>query len=82
MARILFFGRLQDVAQTGARDMAVAGGTSLAKLIGQIAEREPHLGAALGDGRIRYAVNGIMVGADHVLDHGDEIAFLPPVSGG
>ncbi|MCC7191550.1 MAG: molybdopterin converting factor subunit 1 [Phycisphaeraceae bacterium] len=33
-------------------------------------------------GRLAPAVNQAYVGADHVLTHGDELALIPPVSGG
>ena len=32
--------------------------------------------------RLRVAVNGAFVGWEHVLAGGDEIVFIPPVSGG
>ncbi|MFQ5850645.1 MAG: molybdopterin converting factor subunit 1 [Candidatus Binatia bacterium] len=32
--------------------------------------------------RLLYAVNQDYVEADHVLEDGDEVAFVPPVSGG
>ena len=32
--------------------------------------------------RVRVAVNDALVGWDHVLADGDEVVFLPPVSGG
>ena len=79
---MLFFGRLQDVAQTGERDIAISGSPSIADLIAQIGEQQPDLAVALGDERIRFAVNGTIVAADHALAPGDELAFLPPVSGG
>jgi molybdopterin converting factor subunit 1 len=31
---------------------------------------------------VRVAVNGAMVGWEHALADGDEVVFLPPVSGG
>jgi molybdopterin synthase catalytic subunit len=31
---------------------------------------------------LRYAVNQEFVGEDHVLRDGDEVALIPPVSGG
>jgi molybdopterin converting factor small subunit len=37
---------------------------------------------ALAMDRLRVAVNGALVGWDHVLHDCDEIVFLPPVSGG
>lgn len=32
--------------------------------------------------RLRVAINGVLVSWDHLLGDGDEIVFLPPVSGG
>jgi molybdopterin converting factor small subunit len=32
--------------------------------------------------RFLYAVNKNYVSADHVLKDGDEVVFIPPVSGG
>ena len=36
----------------------------------------------LGGTRVTIAVNLRYAGPDHLLAHGDEIAFLPPVEGG
>lgn len=77
--RLVFLGRLEDVAGGAEREVPPA--ASLAALI---AELEPALAEALRDPRIRVARNGELV-ADPgalVLAEGDEIAFLPPVSGG
>ncbi|MFT4026961.1 MAG: MoaD/ThiS family protein [Novosphingobium sp.] len=50
-------------------------------------ELPPELTAALSAPRIRIAVNGVVLGAEQspwelTVTDGDEIAFLPPVSGG
>jgi sulfur-carrier protein len=34
------------------------------------------------DFRVLFAVNGEYVGGDRELEEGDEVAFIPPVSGG
>ena len=39
-------------------------------------------GFALDASRLRVAVNGEFADWSHALSDGDEIAFLPPVSGG
>lgn len=78
MARLVFLGRLEDIA--GGAEREVPGGA----LADVLAALDPDLGAALGADRIRIALNGTLV-ADRsavVLDEGDELAFLPPVSGG
>ena len=46
---------------------------------GEFAERWPKLGQALG---VRLAVNRKYVAMDYVLLEGDEVAVIPPVSGG
>ncbi|MDE8652939.1 MoaD/ThiS family protein [Novosphingobium album (ex Liu et al. 2023)] len=77
--KLVFLGRLEDVA--GAPDREVAGADSIE---GVLAALEPELAAALREPRIRLAVNGVLLagGDAPALSHGDEIAFLPPVSGG
>ncbi|MDZ4140194.1 MAG: MoaD/ThiS family protein [Erythrobacter sp.] len=51
---------------------------------GVIAALPPALADAAGDPRNRVAVNGVLLAdkADLQADAGDEIALLPPVSGG
>lgn len=83
MARLLFFGKLADIAGARMRDYSLAGeGHSLADLIAALSADEPALGAALVDLKVRYLVNEEMARDDMVLSDQDEIAFLPPVSGG
>lgn len=43
---------------------------------------EPELAAALRSSRVRIAVAGALGGLDRTVSEGDEVAFLPPVSGG
>lgn len=77
-ARLVFLGRLEDLAGTGEREVAAG------PLEAVLAVLEPDLAAALQGDRIRLALNGQLL-ADRsgtVLGDGDELAFLPPVSGG
>jgi molybdopterin synthase sulfur carrier subunit len=78
VARLVFLGRLEDVA--GAAEREVSGG-SLAAILGGL---DPELAAALSADRIRLALNGTLVKerGDLMVGEGDELAFLPPVSGG
>lgn len=72
---MLFLGRLQDAA--GAGERTVPAQPDVAALIASL---EPELAAALRSDKVRIAVNGVL-GASALVD-GDEIAFLPPLSGG
>ena len=81
MARLLFFGKLADVAGERLREVSVQGGT-IDSLVSSLAADDAVLGAALNEKSVRYVVNEAIVGRDTVISDDDEIAFLPPVSGG
>ncbi|MCB2077045.1 MAG: MoaD/ThiS family protein [Novosphingobium sp.] len=77
--KLVFLGRLEDAAGAPEREIA-----HVASLADVMAGLEPHLVSALKDEKIRLAVNGgiIVDRSALVLEDGDELAFLPPVSGG
>jgi molybdopterin synthase sulfur carrier subunit len=77
-AKLVFLGRLEDLAGAGEREVAPG------PLEAVLAALEPELAVALLGERVRIAHNGALQ-ADRggiVLGAGDELAFLPPVSGG
>ena len=75
---LVFLGRLEDVAGSAERE-APAG--SIESVLDTL---DPVLRQALSQPRIKLALNGILVfdQTGLVLGDGDELAFLPPVSGG
>ena len=77
-ARLVFLGRLADAAGCG--EMTVGAGPLEAALAGL----DRKLAMALLDERVRMALNGTLLveRGGIVLGEGDELAFLPPVSGG
>jgi sulfur-carrier protein len=82
MARILLFGRLSELA--GVSEIDHSGGTKLSQLVASLATDYPDLVAALNDKTTRAALNLqlVPIGGDPVIGPSDELAFLPPVSGG
>ncbi|MBS0480616.1 MAG: MoaD/ThiS family protein [Proteobacteria bacterium] len=78
MARLVFLGRLADLAGSPEREVAPG------PLADVLAAMPRDLAVALLDERVRIALNGALVtgGEAVVLAGGDELAFLPPVSGG
>lgn len=77
MARLVFLGRLADLAGGAEREVAPG---PLAEVVAQLGA---DLAQALAGPRVRLALNGALVaGEGLVLKAGDELAFLPPVSGG
>jgi molybdopterin converting factor small subunit len=82
-ARILFFGRLADIAGGRERAFALSGPIDVSALIAALTADAPELGAALAAPSVRVAINRqIARGREGRAAPGDEIAFLPPVSGG
>ena len=79
--RLLFLGKLADLAGSGDCELdtqsALGWAALLARLDGPLAE-------ALRGDQVRVARNGQVVSDKAALsaEPGDEIAFLPPVSGG
>jgi sulfur-carrier protein len=84
MARLLYLGRFADLA--GAREESAVlppEASTIAGLKAWIGARDPALAEALSHARAQIAINQEIVrGADHPVRNGDEIAFLPPMSGG
>ena len=76
---VRFLGPAVDLAKSGEQSYELAAGETLGALAGRIAKEFPRLGAAVG---VRLAVNHQYVALDHALRDGDEIAVIPPVSGG
>lgn len=82
MIHIQYFGRLQDDLHCQQESMAWAGGSSL-DLLTQLKSRGPEWAAALADHKIfKIAINQRLVHEHQNLVSGDEVAFLPPVTGG
>lgn len=77
--KLVFLGRLEDVAGTAERLVATVG--SLEDVLGSL---DTELAAALRADKVKLALNGVLVSerGSLVLKDGDELAFLPPVSGG
>jgi molybdopterin synthase sulfur carrier subunit len=73
--RIVFLGRLRDGAPAGPVPPGIGDTGALRAWLGR---RRPEL----LDPSIRIAVNDEIVPGDRPLADGDEIAFLPPMSGG
>ena len=76
-AKLVFLGKLADLA--GIAELEVQS----APLQDILALLPAPLAMALLDERVRFALNGELIGERVlVLGQGDELAFLPPVSGG
>lgn len=78
--KLLFFGQLKDIAGGAELAREVPSGSTTESLFEQVAGEYPRLGALRGS--VVLARNAVFVQSAEPLVDGDEIAFLPPVSGG
>jgi molybdopterin converting factor small subunit len=77
---VLLFGPLADLAASPKVRCVVPEGARVGDLLGRLRERYPALGARLDTAAV--AVNLAYAGRDRALAPGDEVALIPPVSGG
>ncbi|MGE0622560.1 MAG: MoaD/ThiS family protein [Pseudomonadales bacterium] len=84
--RVRFFASLREAVGTGEIELPLENGVSLDELMRLLADRLPAAGmAALRAENVRLAVNQTLAGATDGpmrIDIDDEVAFLPPVTGG
>ena len=77
---VRLFARLRDIAGAAELSRDLASGATIGDLWRQLANEVPEL--ANYERSISTAINADYAKMDRVVDDGDEIAFLPPVSGG
>ena len=78
--RVLFFGVLKDLAGRAADEIDMPEGSSVRDVIARYESKIPRLQDSLSS--VALAVNREYAGPDTKLKTGDEVALLPPVSGG
>jgi MoaE-MoaD fusion protein len=78
--RVLFFGMLKDVAGKASDEVELAEGATVRALLAHYESRIPRLKESLP--ALALAVNQEYARTDTILRAGDEVALLPPVSGG
>jgi len=74
------FAVFRETLGAGETSLAVAAGTTVDQVLAELALAHPTLAQWVGV--TRFAVNQTFVSGDYVLQPGDEIVFVPPVSGG
>ncbi len=78
--QVLFFGILREITGTSGEALELAGGATLGSVFDRYAARFPELERQRTS--IMLARNHDFGTSDTRLQDGDEVAFLPPVSGG
>lgn len=77
---VLLFARLADIAGTRKTEIETGEGLRVSDVLPILESSYP--GMMGMSAVLRYAVNREFVPEDQVLHDGDEIALIPPVSGG
>jgi molybdopterin converting factor subunit 1 len=77
---VRLFARLRDIAGAGELSRDIDAGATIGSVWRQLTGEYPALGPY--EGSMSSAVNADYARMDTPLCDGDEIAFLPPVSGG
>ena len=78
--RVLFFASVADLVRARSLSVASAGPVTVGELRKRLEAEHPALAGRLG--KCAAAVNSTVAGPERKLADGDEVAFLPPVSGG
>jgi molybdopterin converting factor subunit 1 len=80
LVTVRLFAKLRDIAGAAELVREVTPGSTIGVVWHQLADEFPDFGRY--ERSISSAVNADYARMDHVLREGDEVAFLPPVSGG
>lgn len=78
--RLLAFGPARDAVGSDAVMVSLPEGCTIEALVTEAVRRFPALNSL--SGRMAFACNAAWAGATTVLCEGDEVALIPPVSGG
>jgi molybdopterin synthase sulfur carrier subunit len=81
---LVYLARLREAfGRSGERLTLQAASSTVAELVAELRARGDPWSRELASGRaFRVAVNHEVAGSDVALRDGDEVAFLPPVTGG
>jgi molybdopterin converting factor subunit 1 len=78
--RVLFFASLYDLMGERRRDLQLPVDATIADALHNLSDDVPEF--ATRAPHVSYALNEAFVSADAPLSDGDELALIPPVSGG
>jgi molybdopterin converting factor subunit 1 len=78
--KVLFFGRLKEIAGLSEESLELCSGVDIEALFAQYVTRSPRLSQYRSS--VVASCNQEFAAWATALHSGDEVAFLPPVSGG
>jgi molybdopterin converting factor subunit 1 len=78
--RVKLFAVAKDLVGTGETELSLQDGSRSSDVLDHLLKANP--GFSSWKNHLRVAVNAEYVELDHRLHNGDEVAIIPPVSGG
>ena len=82
MISIKYFASLKSIAEKEEDSFDIENPISIDQLSDLISKTMPKMGAIIREKKVMISVNQEMASADTIIRDGDEVAFLPPFSGG
>ena len=82
MITIKFFASLKTIAEKEEENIEIENSISMDQLSEIISKTSPKMGDIIRNKKVMISVNQEMVDSDTIIYDGDEVAFLPPFSGG
>ena len=80
LVTLRLFAVFREALGTSTLTQEVPEGTTVEQVLAQLIDRFPALAGA--EAAVSFSVNRTYATAETVLQAGDEVAFIPPVSGG
>jgi len=82
MITLKYFASLIDIAEKEEDSLDIENPITIDQLSDIISKTTPKMGAIIREKKVMISVNEEMASADTIIHDGDEVAFLPPFSGG
>lgn len=82
MITIKYFASLKSIAEKEEDHLDIEKPITIDQLSDIISETAPKMGEIIRDKKVMISVNQEMASAETIIHDGDEVAFLPPFSGG
>jgi len=79
---ILFFAQLREQLGCEKTQAEIKLPISVSELREVLVNKHPDWKQFLGNEKLLFSVNKVLVKAPYLVNNGDEVAFFPPVTGG
>ena len=82
MKTLKYFASLKSIAEKEEDQLDIENPITLDQLSDIISKTTPKMGEIIREKKVLISVNQEMASIDTIIHDGDEVAFLPPFSGG